>query len=59
MLSIRNLGREAVNTNLKVIGLIRLGIEPKSAALEAGALTTKPAELFYSTCGGYQGLGID
>ena len=36
---------EAVNTNFKVIGLIRLGIKPKSTAPDADALTTRPSEL--------------
>ena len=34
-----------MNTNFKVIGLIRLGIKPKSTAPEADALTTRPSEL--------------
>ena len=42
MLSIK---REAANTNFKVIGLTRLAIKPKSTALEADALTTRPSEL--------------
>ena len=36
---------KAVNTNFKVIGLIRVGIEPISTAPEAEALTTRPSEL--------------
>ena len=35
-----------MNTNYKVIGLTRLGIEPKSTAPEADALTARPSELF-------------
>ena len=35
-----------MNTNFKVIGLIRLGIKPKSTAPEADALTIRPSELF-------------
>ena len=35
-----------MNTNVKVIGLTRLGIKPKSTvAPEADALTTRPSEL--------------
>ena len=34
--------QEAVNTNIKVIGLTRLGIKPESTAAEADALTTQP-----------------
>ena len=41
----RQLSREAVNTNFKVIGLTRLGIKAKSTALEADVLTTRPSEL--------------
>ena len=36
-----------MNTNLKVIGLTRLGIKPESAAQEADALTTRPSKLFF------------
>ena len=41
MLSVK---QEAVNTNFKVIGLTRLGIEPESTAPEADALTTRLSE---------------
>ena len=34
-----------MNTNFKMIGLTRLGIKPKSTALDANALTTRPSEL--------------
>ena len=34
-----------MNPNSKVIGLTRLGIKPKSTALEADAHTTRPSEL--------------
>ena len=34
-----------MNTNVKVIGLTRLRIEPKSTALEVDNLTTRPSEL--------------
>ena len=34
-----------MNTNFKLIGLTRLGINPKSRAPEANALTTRPSEL--------------
>ena len=34
-----------MNTNVKVIGLTRLGIKPKSAVPEANALTTRSSEL--------------
>ena len=34
-----------MNTNVKVIGLTRLGIKPKSTALEADVLTTRLSEL--------------
>ena len=34
-----------MNANLKVIGLTRLGMKPKSTAPEADALTTWPSEL--------------
>ena len=34
-----------MNINFKVIGLTRLGIKPKSTALEANALTTRLSEL--------------
>ena len=37
---------EAVNSNFKVIGLIRLGIKTQSTALETDALTTRPSELW-------------
>ena len=33
-----------MNTNVKVIGLTRLGIKPKSTVPEADALTTRPFE---------------
>ena len=35
-----------MNTNFKVIGLIRLGIKPKCTAAEADALVNRPSELF-------------
>ena len=35
-----------MNTNIKVIGLTRIGIKPESTAPEADALTTRPSELF-------------
>ena len=44
-LSSMSVKQEAVNTNLKVIGLARLGIKSKSTAPEADALTTRPSEL--------------
>ena len=34
-----------MNLNFKVIGLTRLGIEPKSAAPGVDALTIRPSEL--------------
>ena len=34
-----------MNTNFKVIGLTQLGIEPKSTAPEANAVTARPSEL--------------
>ena len=37
-----------MNTNVKVIGLTRLGIKPESTAPEADALTTRPSELFHA-----------
>ena len=45
MLSVK---QEAGNTNCKVIGLIRLGIKPKSTTPEVDAVTTRPSELFKS-----------
>ena len=35
-----------MNTNFKVIGLIRLEIKPESTVQEADALTTRPFELY-------------
>ena len=46
-----------MNTNFKVIGLTRLGIESKSTAPEADALTTQPSELF-SLAKSYVNFGI-
>ena len=43
MLSVKQ--EKAVNTNFKVIGVTRLGIQPVSAAPEANILTTRPPEL--------------
>ena len=40
-----NVKQETVNTKIKVNGLTRLGIKPKSTALEADVLTTRPYEL--------------
>ena len=37
-----------MNTNFKVLGLIRLGIKPEFTAPEAGALTTRTSELLES-----------
>ena len=37
-----------MNTNLKVIGLTRLVIKPKSTAPESDAITTGPSELLNS-----------
>ena len=42
MLSVK---QEVVNINFKVIGLTRLGIKPKSTAVEMDTLTTWPSEL--------------
>ena len=36
---------KAVNSNFKVIGLTRLGIETQSTALKSDALTIRPSEL--------------
>ena len=36
----RQAGIEVVNTNIKVIGLTRLGIKPETAAPEADVLAT-------------------
>ena len=38
-----------MNTNFKVIGLIRLGIKPEPTAPKADALTTRPSELLMPT----------
>ena len=46
-----------MNTNFKVIGLTLLGIESKSTAPEADALTTQPSELF-SLAQSYVNFGI-
>ena len=37
--------REAVNTNVEVIGLTRIGIKPETTAPEADALTTRSSKL--------------
>ena len=37
-----------MHTNFKVIRLIRLAIEPYSAASDVGALTTRPSDLSFS-----------
>ena len=41
---------EAVNSNFKVIGLTRFGINTQSTALEVDALATRPPELLIGTC---------
>ena len=41
---------EAEDSNVKVIGLTRLGIKTQSTALEVDALTTRPSELLIGTC---------
>ena len=40
-----------MNTKLKVIGLTRLGIKPKSTAIEADVFTTPPAKLLKNVYG--------
>ena len=34
-----------MNTNVKVIGLTRLGVKPESTAPEVDVVTTRPSEL--------------
>ena len=43
----RQAGIEAVNTNVKVIGLTRLGIEPQSTAQETDAPYHSATNQFY------------
>ena len=39
-----------MNTNFKVIGLIRLGIKTQSIDLKADNFITRPSELLIGTC---------